>query len=401
MGIDKPDIRTVVHTALPGSVEAYYQEIGRAGRDAKPSRAVLMQSWTDRRTHEFFLDRDYPDETVLDEVYKRLTDQKQPRHALEKSLGLDETLFEKAIEKLWIHGGADVDPAENVSRGEAGWRKRYIEQRRHKRAQLELISRYADSHGCRMLALLEHFGDVEDLETACGVCDICAADACAVSRYRAPAAKEKGVLDHIVAALREQDRQPVGRLYNAGLWDPDLDRRTFEKLLGALARSGFVELSLESFEKGGQSIEYRRASLTREGRLSEGSIAELVRIPADRPKPPRSGKKRAPGAKKTAGQKPSASKAKPAPRSEGLLPGASAAGEVHQALLAALKAWRLEEARRRSVPAFQIFTDRSMKEIATSRPGNEEELLGLYGFGPRTVKKYGGKILKIVASIVK
>ena len=126
-----------------------------------------------------------------------------------------------------------------------------------------------------------------------------------------------------------------------------------------------------------------------------------MRIPADRPKPPRSGKKRAPGAKKTAGQKPSTPKAKPEPRKEGLLPGASAAGEVHQALLAALKAWRLEEARRRSVPAFQIFTDRSMKAVATSRPGNEEELLGLYGFGPRTVKKYGGKILKIVASIVK
>src|SRR5665213_1295632 len=60
MGIDKADVRTVIHTALPGSIEAYYQEIGRAGRDERPSRAVLMHSYADRYTHDFFFERDYP-----------------------------------------------------------------------------------------------------------------------------------------------------------------------------------------------------------------------------------------------------------------------------------------------------------------------------------------------------
>lgn len=72
MGIDKPDIRFVVHYQMPGSIEAYYQEIGRAGRDQLPSTCVLLFNYADKRTQDYFIEGSYPPPDVVARIYQAL-----------------------------------------------------------------------------------------------------------------------------------------------------------------------------------------------------------------------------------------------------------------------------------------------------------------------------------------
>ena len=103
MGVDKADVRTVVHVALPGSVEAFYQEIGRAGRDGLPSRTVLLYSFADRKTQEFFLEKNYPPVSDLEQVAGVLGEEFVDPETLQRALGkkkiaMDKESLDRAIE---------------------------------------------------------------------------------------------------------------------------------------------------------------------------------------------------------------------------------------------------------------------------------------------------------------
>ena len=391
MGIDKPDIRTVVHTALPGSIEAYYQEIGRAGRDGLPSRAVLMHSYADRHTHDYFFQRDYPSAGLVGTIFEALTSEPVAKEDLRALLQMDPDVFDKAIEKLWIHGGAVVDYAESITRGDAGWRDSYIAYSEQKKSQIERMIRYAETGQCRMTALVRHFGDHAGAQTPCGICDFCAPRDCAAQRFRSAAPQEVAAARRALAALRSGERKSTGKLHGELFPDGTCSRDEFEQVLDALARAGLAAIEDASFEKDGRNIAYRTVRLTAEGRGAEPDAPlELLFKEALAAAAPRR-RRRKERQQAAAPKKPKiAAPEKPASHKP-----AAASGRLEEAL----RAWRLAEAKRRGVPAFRIFSDQVLRGIASRRPESAADLLAIPGIGIKFVESYARQIYRILDQV--
>ncbi|MEA2666756.1 MAG: ATP-dependent helicase RecQ [Candidatus Eremiobacteraeota bacterium] len=186
LGIDKPNIRFVVHYDLPGSVEAYTQEAGRAGRDGDPSKCVLIYRMSDTRVQNYFLTGKYPDIEEVQKVFGTLEIFGGTQEGgvsltdLRKITQLPLTKL-KVILALLKKGGF----IENSMRSkyvliEAALAQRdrvlnlanYDTKKKYDQSKLAMMLQYAETTGCRRRFILNYFGEDYAAET-CGACDNC------------------------------------------------------------------------------------------------------------------------------------------------------------------------------------------------------------------------------------
>ena len=300
MGIDKPDVAFVFHTDLPGSLEAYYQEIGRAGRDGRVAQAYMLYGAADIRMRRMFIDQE----------------EAAPEH------------------------------------------------KRRAHARLNTLVGFCETAQCRRQILLGYFGESAQ---ACGNCDNCLEaapqkDGTADARLVFAAIVQSGSrfgASHIVEILRGARTQKLAERGHDSLASfgsgSGLKKEEWQSLIRQLVAGGF----LMADDHGGLYVAEKGHA------LAKGDAAFTYRVIA----PVARGKGRAEMAAAEAGD---------------------------PALLAALKGLRMKLARERQVPAFVIFSDRTLIDMAEKRPRNLDAFAAVHGVGAAKLKDFGKAFLAAI-----
>lgn len=195
MGIDKPNVRFVFHADISDSVDSYYQEIGRAGRDGEPSQATLFYNPKDLNLRRFFASGGGVGTEHLEEVVEVLQEQKESIdiETLQEQVNISKPKVKTALHLLTDADAIATEPTgeisvsenlENIEEAAATALEAQERQRQFERSRLEMMRGYAEVRDCRRKYLLNYFG--EQFDAPCNHCDNCKAGITAAESDRQP-----------------------------------------------------------------------------------------------------------------------------------------------------------------------------------------------------------------------
>jgi ATP-dependent DNA helicase RecQ len=339
MGINKPDIRFVVHYNIPGTLEAYYQEAGRAGRDGQLARCIVLFSFQDKFTQQFFIDR-IGEEGNLDEVVRQ-------------------QLQERAS------------------------------------AKLELVIKYAQTHRCRRQMILDYFGDETEV-TNCQ-CDVCGRGGAGAGEIPTVVPDDVTILVRQllsgIARLRGKFGVGVVAEVLTGTTNDKTSRWGFDQLtVFGLLRVYAVKRVVAMLHRLIEAGLARQRDPDRKFRpVLELTPAGIAVMKGDQPPPaplidllPRGSRSNVTSARV---------------RSEKIGMDPIEEEQLDPDMLARferLRTVRLELARDRQLPPYCICHDRTLKLLARHAPQNADTLEQIKGMGPHKVRMYGEQFLKAI-----
>jgi ATP-dependent DNA helicase RecQ len=381
MGVDFPDIRQVIHYDFPGSLEEYYQQAGRAGRDGEPSECILLFSAQDRQLQEFFIEQAYPDRDTVRAVYREMLREGSGwiRNWQSRLPNIDAGAVRAAVALLERTEVVQTDGGIRRLTGAPVDFEEQAELKEHAYARVNQVMDYARSRGCRHARIADYFGE-EGVPRTCEACDNCldpqgvetiavvpadveAALAC-IARFEGHlgAARIGLILTGKLDAWSTPKAWVQELAFFGALRDWDIDR--VRDLLSTLVEMGLVQRG------HGEKPTLRLGPAGLEALAGEAPLSvELEVVPMT----PRS---------RSRGRKAASS-------------GDPLSGDA-SVLFGALRDWRLEVARRAEMPPYVIFHDKTLAEIARRQPTSLGDLAEIPGVGPAKLERYGSEVLALL-----